>query len=280
MHPTLPDALDLADRLRAVRDQRPLVHNITNFVAMDLSANALLAVGASPAMVHALEEVTDFANLAGALVCNIGTLSPAWVDAMQRAMERAHERRIPTVLDPVGVGATAYRTETSVRLSTHPAPTAIRGNASEVRALAVAIGCVDDAGAGPRGVDAAEAEAHAVEVAVRLSRATGSVVVATGAVDVVTDGARTVEIEGGDPMMTRVTATGCALSALLGGFLAASPDRAFAAAVAAVRTMGLAGERAAAVSEGPGSLRVALLDALHTIEPDDLRAGARIRPWP
>jgi len=255
--------------LQAVRAQAPLVHNITNFVSMDLVANALLALGASPAMVHAEEEVADFQEVASALVINIGTLQPAWVRSMEQASARAAALRKPWVLDPVGVGATPYRTRAAADLA-RGRPTVIRGNGSEILALA-------GASSGPtRGVDTSHAAEDALGAARELARVLGSVVAVTGAVDHVTDGERVVRVEGGHPMMTRVTALGCAASAVIGAFLAVESDPPQAAA-AGLAVVALAGERAAARSPGPGSLRTNLIDELFTLDEATLRAGIRIR---
>jgi hydroxyethylthiazole kinase len=250
-----------------VRQRQPLVHNLTNYVAMDLSANVLLAAGASPAMVHAREEAAEFADLASAVVINIGTLSPHWVASMHDAARVARNRGIPWVLDPVAAGATAYRTETAAEL-VELEPTVIRSNASELLALAGSTGR-------GRGVDSTDETADAVDAAAEIAARTHGVVAVTGAVDVVTDGHRTIRIAGGDPLMAKVTAMGCAASALVGAFTAVQDDP-FVATVAALAIFGLAGERAASSSAGPGSLRWRLLDELHAIDGDDVRSGVQL----
>lgn len=250
-----------------VRQQQPLVHNLTNYVAMDLSANTLLAAGASPAMVHAREEASEFAGIASAVVVNIGTLSPHWVEAMRDAARVADDRGIPWVLDPVAAGATTYRTKTAAEF-VELNPAVIRANASEVLALSGASGR-------GRGVDSTDATSDAAEAAADLARRTGGVVAVTGAADLVTDGSRAVRVEGGSPMMAQVTAMGCAASALVGAFAAVSDDT-FTATVAALAVFGVAGERAAASSAGPGSLRWRLLDELHAMDGDDVRAEVRL----
>ena len=243
--------------LRRLRQVAPLVHNITNYVAMDVSANALLAIGAAPAMVHAAEEVEEFVSISHALVVNIGTLSPPWVDAMRLAVDRAVALGKPWVLDPVGAGATRYRTQTARELA-GKRPTVIRGNASEILAVA---GGVE----GTRGVDSAHGSDDAVAAARALAGRLGCVVAVTGAVDYVTDGTRTLSVSNGHAMMTRVTALGCSATALVGAFLAAHPDP-LLAATAALAVMGLAGEIAARDSEGPGTFRQRLLDALYAMD--------------
>jgi hydroxyethylthiazole kinase len=255
-------------RLQAVRDGAPLVHNITNFVAMEVVANCLLALGASPAMVHAEDEVEDFVGIASALVINIGTLSPPWVVAMERAVLRANALGKPWVLDPVGCGATPYRTRTAAALA-GLRPTVIRGNASEILALAGAT-------SGPtRGVDSSHEASEAFAAGSALARELGTVVAITGAVDHVTDGERLLRVSNGDPAMTRVTALGCAASAVVGAFLAVEPEP-LPAAASALAIFGLAGERAAAGAAGPGSLRVRIVDELAALDERGLASGVRI----
>ncbi|HEX2090803.1 MAG TPA: hydroxyethylthiazole kinase [Longimicrobiaceae bacterium] len=253
--------------LSAVRRESPLVHSITNYVAMDITANGLLAVGASPAMVHAVEEVEDFTSIAAALVINIGTLSPAWVDAMERAAGRAATLGKPWVLDPVGAGATPYRTRVARELARRR-PTVIRGNASEVLALA-------EEGRAGKGVDSAHASEEARTVALALARELGCVVAVTGATDYVTDGEAVLAVANGHPLMARVTALGCTASALAGAFVAVSRDP-LAATAHALAVLGLCGEIAARESPGPGTLRWRILDALHTLDEGAVREGARI----
>jgi hydroxyethylthiazole kinase len=256
---------ELLGRLRAAR---PLVHNIANYVSMDVAANALLAIGASPAMVHAREEVAEFVALSGALVINIGTLSVPWVEAMILAAQAAGQHGKPWVLDPVGVGATRLRNETVKSLLSHR-PSIIRGNASEIMAVA------GGAGVAPKGVDSANTTEEALAFAVTLAKHENCIVIATGAIDVISDGERVVKLANGSPVMAKVTALGCALSAVTGAFAAVATDR-FDAAVAAVAVYGIAGEIAAEGTRGPGSFRVAFLDALDSIGPADIEARLKI----
>ena len=253
--------------LQELRRVGPLVHNITNYVAMDVTANALLALGASPAMVHAREEVEDFVAISSALVVNIGTLSPAWVEAMEHAADRAVDLGKPWVLDPVGAGATPYRTRVAQALSRRR-PSVVRGNASEILAVA-------GEAAATKGVDSVHASEHALELARELARERGCVVAVTGATDYVTDGERVLRVKNGHPMMTRVTALGCTASALTGAFLAVQPDAVLAAAQA-LGVLGLSGELAAREARGPGSLRTLLLDALYRLDEAALREGLKI----
>lgn len=238
----------------AVRQHAPLVQCITNYVSMDLAANVLNAAGASPAMVHDPCEAGEFASLAGAVVANIGTPSPRWVDGMADAVSTAHEAGTPWVLDPVAVGATAYRLETVDRLLAFE-PTVIRGNASEVLTIATRT-------SGGKGVDSDASLADVREHADDLAERTGAVVAVTGPEDYVTDGIRDpLVLRGGDPRMPQITALGCSLSALVGACIAVHDD-AYEATAAALAIMSAAGERAGAAAEGPGSLRWRIIDEL------------------
>ncbi|HWJ75376.1 MAG TPA: hydroxyethylthiazole kinase [Kaistia sp.] len=257
-----------AAALADMRAMRPLVQNITNFVAMTISANVLLAVGASPAMVHAPDESADFAAISSSLVINIGTLSESWVDGMRRAILQMNEDGKPWVLDPVGCGATPYRTAVAAEFA-RLSPAIIRGNGSEILSLAGA------SGAGGKGADSTARSEDAVEAAKALARETGAVVAITGATDFVTDGTRVVAIEGGDALMPLSTALGCALSATVAAFAAVRPP--FEAAVAALAVYGAAGAVAAADLKGPGHLPAALCDALYAIDAATLAAHASIR---
>jgi hydroxyethylthiazole kinase len=254
LHP-LPSAAS-AEVCARVRGQRPLVHNITNFVVMNFTANVLLAAGASPAMVHAIEEVEDFVAISRALVVNIGTLDAPFVTGMERAAAAARRNGVPWVLDPVGVGATAYRNGVAARLLAL-GPAVVRGNASEIIALAGL------AGARPKGVDSTAGSEEAMAAASSLSTRAGTVVAVTGATDYVVDGERVVAIPGGHPMSQDVTGTGCATSALVGACLAVSPP--VEAAVAALSLMKAAAARAGAEDPGPGTFAVRLVDALHAV---------------
>ena len=261
--------------LAAVRAQKPLVQNITNFVAMDVAANVLLAIGASPAMVHGVEEVPEFVQLASALVINLGTLSQPWVDSMLVAAGAAALRKLPWVLDPVGAGATSYRNAAVARLLALK-PAIIRGNASEILAVARIAG-LSTSTARPKGVDSAHGTAEAQGMAMVLARHQNCIVAATGAVDVVTDGTRLIRLGNGDALMTKVTALGCALSAMAGAFAAVTPDM-LEATLSAIAVYGVAGEMAARQAQGPGSFRVALLDCLHVLGGNDLKQGLKVLP--
>jgi hydroxyethylthiazole kinase len=252
-----------------MRERRVLVHSITNYVVMNWTANVLLAAGASPVMAHAREEVEEMAALAGALVLNLGTLSPPWVEAMRLAGAVANRRGVPVVLDPVGAGATDYRTETARSLARALEIAVIRANPSEILSVA-------GAAAMTRGVDAAHDVAEAARTGSDLARRLSTTVAVTGEIDLITDGTTALEVRAGHPLMARVTGTGCAATVLVAAFHAveASPVTAAASALA---FFGIAGERAAERAAGPGSFQTALLDALAAVTPDELAAAGRIR---
>jgi hydroxyethylthiazole kinase len=257
-----------AENLAAVRDKHPLVHNITNFVEMNLTANALLACGAAPVMAHAREEVEEMAGLAGALVLNLGTLTPAWVESMLAAGKRANQLGTPVILDPVGAGATRLRTDSARRILGEVRLAVVRGNASEVLALA-------GEGAGARGVDSTHDVEEAANAAAELAARLNTPVAITGEVDLVTDGKAVWRVANGHPLMGRVTGMGCTATALIGAFLAVEPDPAFAAA-SALAYLGLAGQKAASAAAGPASFMIGLLDALYYLTEQDMENGAAI----
>jgi hydroxyethylthiazole kinase len=257
-----------ADNLSAVREKRPLIHNITNYVVMNYTANALLACGASPVMAHAAEEVEEMVSLAGALVINIGTLSGPWIESMMKAAMRANQLKVPVILDPVGAGATTLRTKTSRRFIEEVYTTVIRGNASEVLSLA-------EKGRGTKGVDSIDTVEEAADAAVALARKLKRTLAITGKVDLITDGERIRRVFNGHETMGRVTGTGCTATAIIGAFLAVDPDPVEATATA-LAYFGFAGEKAAAQSSAPGSFQIALLDALFTIDGKQLEEGVRI----
>jgi len=258
--------------LAAVRSQSPLVHNITNYVVMNTTANALLALGASPVMAHAVEEVEEMTALAGALVLNIGTLSAPWIEGMFLAGRAARARSIPVVLDPVGAGATALRTRTARALIRDARPAVIRGNASEILALR-------EEGAGARGVESRHTVDEARAAAMTLAGEHETVVAVTGPEDFVTDGRCAVRIRNGHPLMARITGSGCTATAVIAALAAVQLDP-FAAAVAGLVIFGIAGEMAAADAPQPGTFQVRLIDALAEIEENDLRRGVRIDDKP
>ncbi|HEY9130176.1 MAG TPA: hydroxyethylthiazole kinase [Dyella sp.] len=244
--------------LHAARQRSPLVHCITNFVAMNMAANAVLAIGASPAMVHAEEEAAEFAAIADALTVNIGTLSSDWLAGMLAAATSAQRNGKPWVLDPVAHQATAFRREATARLLALR-PAAIRGNASEILALS-------GGASRAQGVDSRDAVEVAEEGAVRLARTLGTVIAVTGEVDFLTDGERSLRFAGGSPWMPRVTAMGCAQTCVMGALLAVLPGQPFEAAATALAMFKQAGERAARDATGPGSFHWRFIDTLAAID--------------
>ncbi len=270
-------AKDIIADLEQVRAKSPLVHNITNYVAMNSTANALLAVGASPVMAHAAEEVEDMAAIASALVINIGTLSEPWVAAMARAAAAAVARGIPVVYDPVGVGATPYRTRTFRALLEKARPAVIRGNASEI--IAVAGSPSTGKRTATKGVDSSASSESAVDAARCLAESFGCAVCVSGPTDYVVSPGGAWMILNGHPLMPRVTGLGCTATALCGAFAAVQPDR-LRATVAAMAVMGIAGEIAAARSQGPGSMQVNFLDALYSLDGGEVRRRLKLSAAP
>ncbi|MCD1267610.1 hydroxyethylthiazole kinase [Microbacterium sp. MEC084] len=256
-----PDAGAVLARLR---EDAPLVQCITNSVVVNFTANALLAAGASPVMADVPGEARECARVASALLVNLGTPRAEQREAMREAVAAAGAAGTPWVLDPVGVGALSLRTDFARELLAD-GPAVIRGNASEILALA-------GAGGRGRGVDAADDVEQTAGIARELARSTGAVVAVSGPVDLIADGGRVVRVHGGDPLLTRVTGAGCALGAIVGAAVAAAGGDAFAGAVAAHVLYAEAAERAAAVAPAPGGFAVALLDALATVEPAALAA--------
>jgi hydroxyethylthiazole kinase len=258
-----------ADLLEAIRNNPPLIHNITNFVVMNFTANVLLALGASPVMAHAPEEVEEMVALSGALVLNIGTLSIPWIDAMFLAGRAANQFKIPIVLDPVGAGATHFRTDTARRLLTELRPTVIRGNASEILTLS-------DQPSRTRGVDSQDAMDTAHAAAKSLAKKYGVTVAMTGPEDFVTDGQRVALIANGHALMGRITGTGCSASAITAAFCAREKE-AFVAATAALGVFGIAGELAAQGTPLPGTFQVRLLDAVAAVDRPTIEKRLRIQ---
>jgi len=256
--------------LRAMREQKPLVHQITNYVVMNETANATLALGALPVMAHAAEEVEEMTRIASSLVLNIGTLSGPWVEAMLLAGGAASARHIPIVLDPVGAGATEYRTATARRILELVNVTVLRGNAGEVATLV-------GAHAEVRGVESIGAGLEPAELARTAARSLGVVASVTGPVDHVSDGERVLAVANGDALLATVTGTGCMSSALTGCFLAAKPGQPLEAAAEALAAFGVAAEDAARGAEGPGTFHARLYDGLYALDPGTLDERVRIQ---
>lgn len=245
------------ENIKKVRDHSPLVHNITNYVVMNSSANALLAAGASPVMAHAEEEVRDMVRIANSLVLNIGTLSNKWIDSMKIALKEANKLGKPVVFDPVGAGATSYRTETVKNLIETGSVSVIRGNASEIMAL------VSD-NLKTKGVDSIVSGENAVESAKLLQQKYKCIICISGKIDYIISQDEIAEIHNGHQMMSVVTGMGCSATALIGAFAGIINDY-FEAAISGMALMGVAGELAVRESSGPGSLQMHFFDKLFNL---------------
>ncbi len=281
MAPTQAPSLNPAQLwsdVEQVRASAPFVHSITNHVVMNLNANVLLAAGASPVMAHAHEEVADMAGIAQALVLNIGTLEPYWIESMRLALLTAHGRGIPVVLDPVGAGATAYRNQSLAMLMATASPSVIRGNASEVMSLA-------GSAIKTRGVDSSAAADDALGAAQALTQETQGVVCVSGVTDHVLDaGHRWARLSNGHAWMTKITGIGCSATSLIGAFCVVQPDL-WRATVAAMAFWGVVGEVAAeqaqAAGQGVGSMQAYMLDALQLMNADTFtqRLKLEVAAW-
>ena len=255
--------------LRALRERKPLVHQITNYVVMNETANATLALGALPVMAHAREEVEEMVGLASALVLNIGTLSPHWVEAMLLAGKAANAGGVPVVLDPVGAGATRYRTETARRILGEVDVAVLRGNQGEVATL---VGVAAEV----RGVESIGGGGEPTELARTAAETLGVVASVTGPVDHVSDGSSVLTVANGHELLAAVTGTGCMASAMTGCFLAVKRDAPLEAAAEALAAFGVAAEDAARDARGPGTFHVGLYDALANLDPGTLDSRAKI----
>jgi len=254
--------------IERIRQERPLIHNITNMVAMNDSANIILAIGGLPVMAHAKEEVSEMVEAAGALVLNIGTLTPEQIESMIAAGEEANNLKKPVVLDPVGAGATHLRTESALRLQERIKIDIVRGNHAEVSILAGLKGSI-------KGVESVGSGENAVEVARSLARKHNQVVIITGKQDIVTDGKTVIKINNGSPMLGTITATGCMVTSLIATFAAVCDDYVMASTGALV-CFGLAGERAAVKAQGPGSFKVNLFDEVYNLNEEIIRKGLKV----
>ncbi|TPX32279.1 hypothetical protein SmJEL517_g04578 [Synchytrium microbalum] len=263
--------LKIGEAFKNLREKKPLVHNITNFVAMEISANAVLAIGGLPVMAHCLEEAADITKISNALVINIGTLSPQWIESMHAAAKQANEMSIPIVLDPVGAGATPFRTKTCLDLITTHRLSIIKGNAGEIAAITG-----DIPGLQVRGVESVGTLANPGLVAKILSKRSGAVIAISGAVDTISDGTRVVQVRNGSHWMGTFTGSGCSATAVTACFAAVEPDR-VVAAVSALVAYGIAGELADTKGvAGPQSFRMSFLDAIYNLTVDKVLRNAKI----
>ena len=261
--------VQLSSLFARVRTNHPLVHHITNYVTVNDCANITICAGGAPVMADAIEEAAEMVTHAGALVLNIGTLNKIQLESMLAAGRKANERKIPIILDPVGAGATRFRTESARRLLNELEITILKGNAGETGVLA-------GAEAEVRGVDFKALAGDPVTMARDFAASAGITVVVSGKTDIITDGSRVLLVENGHPMMGRVSGTGCMAASVTGVFAAECRDPVPAAA-AALAAFGIAGERAAAGARGPYSFKVALFDELAALTPELLASAARIR---
>lgn len=258
----------LLNDLELVRQKSPLIHNITNYVVMNNTANALLALGASPVMIHAVDEAAEMASLASALVINIGTLDEYWLKGMILAGKSALKNNKPIVFDPVGAGATAYRIEASKQIIEECRPSIIRGNASEIMSLC-------NANIKTKGVDSTASSDLAVDSAKALASQTGAIVVVSGETDYITDGKNIEYVKNGSPMMEKVTGMGCTATAIVAAFAAINPDL-LKAATHAMAVMGICGEVASLRSRGTGSMQVNFLDEMYLLNEDLIRKTIKL----
>lgn len=263
----LIDPQGVFSNIQAIKSQSPLIHNITNYVVMEQTANSLLAIGASPVMAHALEEVQDMTMIANSLVLNIGTLSSSWIQAMLLALKSANAKGIPVVFDPVGAGATPYRTREANSILNYGSVTAIRGNASEIVTLS-------GNSALNRGVDSVLNAADYHREAKLLALKRNCIVWMSGETDVITNGHVLISIHNGHPLMGKVTGMGCSATAITGAFLAVNQDPLLGVVHAAI-LMGIAGEVTAQTGSGPGSFKWAFTDALFNISFDEIKERMR-----
>ncbi|QCJ42444.1 hydroxyethylthiazole kinase [Bacillus sp. S3] len=263
----------LGQILEKVREVNPLVHNITNVVVTNFTANGLLALGASPVMANAIEEAADMAKIASSLVLNIGTLNAQTVEAMIAAGKAANVHGVPVIFDPVGAGATPYRTETAHRVMKEVKVAVIRGNAAEI---ANVVGEKWEI----KGVDGGMAKGNITELAIQAAEILQCVVVITGKEDVVTDGTTTYIISNGHPILTKVTGTGCLLTSVIGAFAGVEKDL-IQASVAALTCYGVAAEKAAnqTAELGPGSFQIEFLNQLSLVSPEELDVHASFKKW-
>lgn len=254
--------------IQAVKQQSPLVHNITNAVVMNNTANALLAAGASPIMAHALEEIDEMVAICNATVINIGTLDRFTVEAMKTAIKRANVLGRPVVLDPVGAGATSYRNQVLQDILITGRPDFIRGNAAEIMSLS---GLTIQS----KGVDSTESSLNSLSAAHSLSKQQDCIVCVSGSTDLVVEKDRIMYLYNGSPLMEKVTGMGCTASAILGAFAAVVSDR-FIAAVSATAFMGICGEMAAEMAQGPGSLQLHFYDIVYNLTEEQFRSHIKL----
>lgn len=267
--------MEVGKLLNEVRNKKPLVHNITNYVTVNDCANILLALGASPIMADDIKEAADITTISSALVINIGTLNERTIESMIASGKKANELNIPVVFDPVGAGASAFRNATTKKIIEEVRINVLRGNMSEIKFIA-------GLQANTKGVDASEADTkggndEGINIAKSLAEKLNCTVAITGVTDIVSDGQRVAILENGHKMLANVTGTGCMTSALVGGFCGAGLDY-FIAAISGIISMGIAGEIAfeKAGSIGTGSFHIAIIDAISTLNNEIIGSMAKV----
>jgi len=256
------------NNLKKIREEKPLIHNITNMVAMNDTANIILAVGALPIMAHAKEEVEEMVKSAGALVLNIGTLTPEQIESMIIAGQAGNIAGIPVVLDPVGAGATNLRTKSAINILEKVKVNIIRGNFAEVSILAGFKGNI-------KGVESVGSEKNSIEIACSLAQKYNQVVIITGKRDIITDGKRVVEVDNGSSMLRAITATGCMATSVIASFAAVYDDYVLSS-MGALVCFGLAGEKAALKAEGPGTFKINLFDEIYNLDEEIICKGLKV----
>lgn len=260
----------IAQLLSDVKIKKPLVHHLTNYVTVNDCANIVLALGGSPVMADDAREVEEMVSIASALVINIGTLNLRTIDSMLLAAKKANQLGIPVVLDPVGAGATALRTNTATRLLREVKLAVLRGNMSEIKVVA-------GNDAHTRGVDSVDSGSGGIEIASSLAKRLGCTVAITGAQDIVSNGSKTGLIDNGSPLLAKITGTGCMATSLIGCYAGVTTDS-YLAACAGLITMGLAGEKAAnrlSPNEGIGTYKVKLTDGIYQLTAEDIIQDAK-----
>lgn len=262
--------MKLASYIQRVREENPLVHHITNYVTVNDCANGCLAIGASPVMADAIDEVEDMVSISKALVLNIGTLNVTKVESMIAAGRKANALGIPVIFDPVGCGATPFRNQMAQEIISNIQMTVVRGNISEILSLG-------GESVSTKGVDAGEAdEKAAVPIAKKLAKRWKAVVVISGATDIITDGEKVIYVRNGCPAMSAITGSGCMCTSIIGAFCGANPEHPWEAAAAAMITMGLSGEKAweKYKNQGFGHFHMGIIDELGQMDGETLERGA------
>ncbi|WP_338791978.1 hydroxyethylthiazole kinase [Bernardetia sp. MNP-M8] len=260
---------NIGNVLNAIRIKSPLIHNITNYVVMNTTANALLAIGASPVMAHAIEEVEEITSISSSLVINMGTLSDKWVDSMVLAAKKAKEINTPFVFDPVGIGASTYRTLTAQKIIETATPNVIRGNASEIMALCKLSNST-------KGVDSTMKTEDAVEGAINLSKKLNNTIVVSGEIDYIITGDAVNKISNGSALMPKVTGMGCTATSIVGACIAVESDI-HLASTTAMAIMGIAGDMASKLSKGTGSFQVNFLDSLYLLSDEIIKTEIKLQ---